>query len=207
MGDVVEMKRKVSAQVTRFGHVFRVEYQIGPNCEISDSAAALYVDDTFSVWLSVDFDEADQNVAMLDIDDADHIVEPSMVGICPMTESSIDLQYLVESDEYMLTELTLALRAAIEARALVSGPCPAPSNIHPWERGRSVAALWCDHGQVIEKLPDLIAIEIKDAVEAMGLAMAEAVDSTHEVNRDECGNLLRNMIEDALEQWESEGHD
>lgn len=207
MGDLLEMKPKVKATVVRFGCTFRVEYQAGRTPELSEPAAALYCEDSLIAWLTVGFSARDWKSIVFDMDDETHLVSPQMVGMSPTTEAEEDLRFLLDAEEYLLVVLAGALGKAIEAAV---GPLEAPEaspeardprHLHPRERGRRALAAWHDHGRVEEMLPDLIAVEVYDAIEAMGMSLADTLDDDPDVPREGCGNLIRAMVEGAIQEW------
>lgn len=207
MGDLLEMKPKVKATVRRFGCTFRVEYQAGRNPELSEPAAALYCDDSLIAWLTVGFKDRSWEAIVFDLDDETHLVTPQMVGMSPTTEADEDLRFLLDAEEYLLVVLARALGVAIEAAV---GPLEArepskgardPRHLHPRERGRRALAAWHDHGRVEEMLPDLIAVEVYDALEAMGMSLADALDEDDDLPREGCGNLVRALVEGAIQEW------
>jgi len=206
MGDVVEMKRKVRAQVARFGHTFRAEYQAGGHPSQADPQAALYVDGAFFAWLAVGFHVLDWKALYLDLDDDHVLVPPDMVGMSPTTEDTKDHRFLLEAEDYILALLTEGLVRALGASE-TGGEEPQgtvdPRNLHPRERASRAVAIWHDHGKDEERLPDLIAIEIYDALDGMGMTLADAVDEHIEEGgeRTECGDLIRALVDDTLQAW------
>lgn len=209
MGDVVEMKRKTTAQVVRFGHTFKVEYQAGRTPELSDPAAALYLDGTLLAWLTVGFSDNAWGAVVLDIDEDVHLIDPPMIGMSPTTDNELDLIFLLDTEAYLLTTLTIALGSTLaaslappEARSPDVSP-PDHKHYHPRERGRRAHAAWHDHDRVDDLLPDLIAVEVYDAIESMGMALADVVEEHIEEGGDrrECGQIIRSSVELAIETW------
>ena len=209
MGDIITMKPKIKAAVRRFGCVFQVEYQIGKSPELSEPAAALYCEGSLIAWLTVGFAARAWNAIVFDIDDETHLVTPYMVGMSPATEDEEDLQFLIDAEEYLLVVLAKALGVAIEAAVGAldsperSDSAPDPRYLHPRERGRRVLESWHNHGRVEQMLPDLIAIEVYDALESMGGLLADALDEDESTPRGECGNLVLAMVESAIREWRS----
>jgi len=78
---------------------------------------------------------------------------------------------------------------------------PDPRNLHPRERALRAVAAWHDHGKDEKRLPDLIAIEIYDALDGMGMTVADSLDEDEDVPREECGDAVRNLIEETLQTW------
>ena len=210
MGDVVEMKRTVKAQVQRFGHYFRVEYRAGVSPEQSDPQAALYLNNVFFAWLGVSLPTGEWKDVFLDLDDDYTLVEPQMVGMCPSTENVADHKFLIETEEYILALLADELGGQLDASAEPKKddtPAPDPRNLHPRERGHRVVEVWHNHGAEPAQLPDLLAIEVYDALEGMGMALADAVDEhiADGGERRENGNLIRALVEDTLQRWHGGG--
>ena len=204
MGDVLEMKRKVEAQVHRFGHHFRVEYQAGGHPSQADPQAALYVDGVLSEWLLVGFHVLDWKALYLDLDNDRVLIPPDMVGMSPTTEDAKDHRFLLEAEEYLLALLTEGLVLALGASETPEEEPQStvdPRNLHPRERAARAVAIWHNHGKDEERLPDLIAIEIYDALDGMGMTLADAVDEAKDVLRDDCGELVRALVEETLQTW------
>ena len=206
MGDVVEMKRKVETRVRRFGHEYRVEYRAGTSPKITDPMAALYIDGELFTWLGVRFIEDDWGSIDLAIDDDYMLVTPEMVGMSPTTEDEKDHQFLIEAEDYLLALLITGLSGALGAvERPGEGPSstPDPRHLHPLERASRAISTWHDHGRVEKMLPDLVAAEVYDALEAMGMSLAEAVDEHIEEGgeRTECGKLIRALVEEAIQEW------
>lgn len=204
MGDVVELKRKVIEQIARFGHTFRVEFQAGRTPELSDPAAALYLDGTFLAWLMVGFAANDWGAIVFDLDDEVHLIDPPMVGMSPTTEETTDLKFLLETEEYILVSLANALGRTLTKTQEPLTPTPGtttfapdPRYMHPRARGRRVAATWHDHGAVDTMLPDLVAVEVYDAIEGTGLVIADFLDEHDGV----LGDRVREIVEAMIQDW------
>lgn len=208
MGDVLEMRCKVGVEVHRFGHHFRVEYRAGRHPSQADPQAALDIDGAFYAWLSVGFHALDWKALYLDLDNDRVLIQPEMVGMSPTTEDTKDHRFLLEAEEYVLALLTEGLVRALGASETAeerTQEVPDPRNIHPHERASRAVAVWHDHGKDAKRLPDLIAIEICDALEGMGMTIADALDEDEDVPREECGDAVRNLIEETLQMWRGEG--
>lgn len=212
MGDVVNMMRKVAAQVVRLGHTFKVEYRAGQTPELSDPAAALYLDDVFLTWVTLGFATDDWRAVVLDIDGDHNLIDPTMLGMSPTTVDDRDLSLLLDVEDYVLTLLSQSL--GNELAKIMTPPSELenydPENalqLSPQGRGQRVLAAWHDLGEAIDVLPDLIAIEICDAVEITGFAMIDVLedtpDGTCDSAREQCASLLQEMIESLLVQWRS----
>lgn len=204
MGDVVEMKRKVEAEVHRFGHHFRVEYRGGGHPSQADPQAALYVDGAFFTWFAVGFHVLDWKALYLDLDNDHVLIRPEMVGMSPTTEDTEDHRFLLETEEYITALLTKGLVLALGASEKAepkSQEASDPRNLHPHERALRAVSVWHDHGKDEERLPDLIAIEIYDALDSMGMTIADALDEDEDVPREGCGDAVRDMIEETLQAW------
>jgi hypothetical protein len=203
MGDVVEMKRKVTAQIARFGHAFRVEFNAGRTPELSDPAAALYLDGTFLAWLTVGFAANDWGAIVFDMDDEVHVIDPPMLGMSPTTEEATDLKFLLEAEDNILTTLATDLGSVLSKTQELPEPhvvaefLPDPRLLHPRARGRRVAAAWHDHGAVEAMLPDLVAVEVYDVFESTGLILADFLDEHDEV----LGDRVREIVEAMIQDW------
>ena len=207
MGNVIEMKRKVTAQIARFGHSFRIEYQVGRTPELSDPAAALYIDNIFHTWATVGYADRAWEALSLDLSNDVALLEPRALGMSPTTENPSDLSFLFDAEEYLLSLLDHALRLAVVRVSVALPPLPDADqplpyleSCHPQERGRRVAETWHNHGSVEEMLPTLVAIEIYDALEILGVALADTLDET-DVPREACGDFVRTLVEQAIQDW------
>lgn len=211
MGDVLEMKRKVETKVHRFGHTFRVEYLAGVSPKESDPAAALYVDGEQLAWVEVGFAADAWTALVLSADEERILVRPEMVGMNPTTEDVADHKFLIEAEEYVLHLLSvelgrlLARERASEGAESADEAQPDPRYLPPHDRALRVLETWHNHGREDEHLPGLIAIEIYDALESMGMALADVVDEHIEEGgeRTECGELVRGTVLTAIGEWKS----
>lgn len=208
MGDVVEMKREVKVQVNRFGHLFGLAYRAGRTPALSDPQAAVYLDGKFFAWAAVAFHMDRWSEIFVDLDEETILVSPEMLGITASSEDEADQRFILDTEEYVMRLLNEALAAALnkgsdpEVDEGASEPVPDPRNLHPRTRGLRAVEVWHNHGKDEEQLPDLIAIEVYDAIEGMGLSLAEALDEIDDsVPREECGNLVRALVEDTLQAW------
>jgi hypothetical protein len=206
MGEVVKMGRKVSAQVNRFGHVFSVEYRAGKSPTRTNPEAAIQVDGKFFAWLTVSFDEWKWSGINVELTQDLVLVTPEMVGAPPSSEVVSDHRFLLEAEEYILALLNTELASKLSA---LDEPVPEapvgsvqdPRSLSPWDRGLRVAQCWHDEGKVEDSLPSLVTIEIFDALEAQGAAIADSLDDSKDVPREECGNVIRVLVDDTLATW------
>lgn len=205
--NVQEMKIPTIAQVTRFGHTFKVVHRAGNTPAASDPQAALYVDESLLGYLAVGTPLDDWSEIFLDRPNSDDslMVTPEMLGMREGTEDGADHRFLIEAEEYLLALLADELSRVHGA----SPPGPSetlempldPRNLHPRDRAERVMEIWHNHGRDEAKLPDLIAIEIFDALEGMGMTLADSLDEEEGVDRDQCGDFLRGLVEATFQEW------
>ena len=204
---VTEMKMPAVAQVTRFGHTFKVVHRAGNTPSASDPQAALYVDTALLGYLAIGTPLGNWSEIFLDRPNGDEslMVTPEMLGMRPGTEDGADHRFLVEAEDYLLA--LLADELSVVHGAAPPGPAESlempldPRNIHPRQRADRVMEIWHNHGKDESKLADLIAIEIFDAMEAMGMTLADSVDEETDVERDQCGDLIRGLVESTFQEW------
>ena len=207
MGEVVKLGRKVSARVNRFGHIFSVEYKAGRSTTRTNPQAALSIDGQFFAWLTVAFDGPRWEDINIELAQELVLVRPEMVGAPPATEGVEDHRFLIEAEDYIIGLLNAMLAEQLRAfeEPLPEGaeaPVPDPRAVTPIERGLRVVQEWHDSGKNEEHLPMLVAIEVFDALEAQGLAIADSMDdSKDEVPRDQCGAVVRALVDDTLNAW------
>jgi hypothetical protein len=207
MGDVVKLGRKVSAVVNRFGHAFSVEYKAGRNTKRTNPEAAIAIDGKFFAWLTVTFDGPSWSDINVELAQEMVLVTPEMVGAPPSSEMVTDHRFVLEAEEYILSLLNESLAEQLRAfdeplpEANVE-PVQDPRATTPWERGLRAAQLWHDSGKNEDQLPALLAVEVFDALEAQGMAIADSLDEAiDEVSREQCGALVRTLIDDTLNTW------
>ena len=212
MGELIEMKRKVSVSVRRFGCDFRVDYRVGRTIELSDPQAALYRDNAFLAWLSIGHSNAQWSEIYLDLNDdlGDDVllIQPEMLGMNPSTDDVMDVQFILEAQDYLLSLLGNVLGRELVKTietlpVLESGEVTvtSPRMMHPRERGQRVAETWHNNGQDMGSLPVLVALEVYDAIEGFGFALADEVDER--INED-LGVDIRHLVENALIEWRDE---
>lgn len=204
VGEVLEMKRKIDASVFRFGKVFRAEMQVGPTPESCDPHASLTIDGNFLCWCSVGFHEDDWSEVYLDLSNEHRLLDPSDLGISDTTEDQLDFRFLAEAEEYILVLLNEGLARKLVTTATEPNEEPeAPEKtfLTPIQRGARVVRVWHNHGQSIDQLPELVSIEIFDALQHMGESLGELLDDNPDVERGLCGNLVRAAVSDTLAEW------
>jgi hypothetical protein len=206
VGEVVKLGRKVSAQVNRFGHIFGVEYKAGRSTTRTNPQAALSVDGAFFAWLTVAFDGPRWEDINIDLAQELVLVRPEMVGAQPATKGVEDHRFLIEAEDYILGLLNAMLADQLRAfdEPLPEGAVPVqdPRAVTPMDRGLRVVQEWHDNGKDEGQLSMLVAIEIFDALETQGLAIADSMDdSKDEVQRDQCGAVIRALVDDTLNVW------
>lgn len=195
------------AQVTRFGHTFKVVHRAGNTPSVSDPQAAIYVDTDLLGYLAIGTPLDDWSEIFLDRPNGDDslMVTPEMLGMRSGTEDGADQRFLLEAEEYLLALLADELSrvhgaAPPEPSEALEMPLD-PRNLHPRMRAERVLDIWHNHGQDETKLVDLIAIEIFDALEGMGMTLADSVDEETDVDRDQCGDLIRGLVESTFQEW------
>jgi hypothetical protein len=206
MGEVLEMKRKVRVSVNRFGHVFSVEYRAGRTPQSSDPQAALQVDGRLLAWLEIGYHESAWSEIHLDLSDDHILVTPAMLGIVNATDDLTDHRFLSEAEEYVMGLLNEALAKKLaepfEETEETEEDDEGDEPLSPMERGMRVLTVWHNHGRDEEQLPELVAIEVYSALEEASGAIAIALDtSQEEVPREQCGNLIRELMASTLEAW------
>jgi hypothetical protein len=207
VGEVVKMGRKVSAQVNRFGRTFEVEYKAGRNTKRTNPEAAIAVDGKFFAWLTVAFDGPSWADINIELAQEMVLITPEMVGAPPSSEIVIDHRFLLEAEEYILSLLNDSLAEQLRVfdeplPETATDPVKDPRAVTPWERGLRASQLWHDSGKNEDQLPSLVAVEIFDALEAQGMAIADSLDDAiEEVSREQCGSLVRTLVDDTLNTW------
>lgn len=208
--NVVEMKRKIAVSVNRFGQVFSIEYRAGVSPKSSDPQAALYVNGAFLAWAPVVFhDPADWSEVSLDIADAHTLLSYSMLGMPSGGGDLADTRFISEAEEYVMNLLRDGL-----AKRLTDTPPEAGApeeeqeepTLSPYDRGRRAVAVWHNHGKNEEQLPELIAIEIFDALDEMGVGLGAMLDE-EKIPRKRCGSAVREVVAEALSGWHAEQFD
>lgn len=204
MGDVVDLKHTIAAQVSRFGHVFKVIYRIEVSPTIIEPQATLFVDRAPVGVLALSIVSNDRTVIVLELARQDQeLVTADMLGL-PTTEDRVDQVFLVEAENYILGLLAEELERALGQLSWPSegAAVPDPRHLNPYERGDRVVTSWHNAGKAVELLSDMVAIEVFDALEAMGHALADALDDSDEP----CGYLVRDLVRTTLTAWR-EGDD
>lgn len=203
MGEIVEMKREIKVQVNRFGHLFGLSYRAGINPQSSDPQAAICIDGTFCMWAPIAYNAPKWSEIYVDTDQEHVLITPEMLGISATSEDPSDHRFLLDAEEYVLSLLNDQLIAVLD-RTATEDPqedSSAPGVLHPRVRGLRVVENWHNHGRVEEQLPDLITIEICDAMDTLGRTLAEVLDESDEVPRSECGNFIRAVLEETFQTW------
>lgn len=203
------MKKDVNVEVRRFGCSFRVNYRAGRTVDTSDPQAALYRDDGFLTWLGVGSLTAEWSDVYLDLDeslsDKCVLVEPEMLGMAPTTEADIDLMFILEAQDYVIELLGTAFRQKLSDTDVSITQCKTPvvdpRMMHPRERGLRVAEIWHNHGCEKETLPILVTLEVYDAIEGFGYALADLVDTDQDVTSEDKGTYIRNLVDGAFKAW------
>jgi len=203
------MKKDVSVEIRRFGCSFRVNYRAGRTIDASDSQAALYRDDVFLTWLGVGSLTAEWSDVYLDLDeslsDKCVLVEPETLGMNPTTEEDIDLMFILEAQDYIIELLSNAFRQKLSSTDVSITHCQTPvvdpRMIHPRERGLRVAEIWHNHGCEKETLPILVTLEVYDAIEGFGYALADLVDTDKEMTSEGKGGYIRDLVDSAFKAW------
>lgn len=209
MGEVVAMQRKINVAVSRFGRVFELEFKAGPNPRACEPAAALSVDGAFLAWCAISFHDPDDwdevHVALAD----DHrLLNPGDLGISEATEDEMDFHFLAEAEDYVMGLLNEGLAQKLADTAREPGAEPEEEDdaplMSPHARGKRVVDVWHNHGKQENQLPELIGIEIYDALQSMGLALGDLLDADPEIPREQCGTFVREMTSEALDSWRAE---
>jgi hypothetical protein len=174
----------------------------------SERAAAISVDGVVCGWCEVVFaDDYDWSQFTIDMSDDHPLINPPDLGIDENTESEEDLLFLTDAEEYILRRLNDELSRELLTRNYSVPPSaedysdlslPNPS---PQERSRRVVRLWQEHGSELEHLPELIAIELYDAVQGLGPALKDLLDETPEVSRESCGSFVLHTLHSVVDHW------
>jgi len=211
MGDVVELKRRVVASTHRFGHYFEIAYRAGRTPATSDPQAGLSVDGELRTWLHAGYGDDSFNSLVLVLDSDAEVVTPETIGASPSLWDSFDYHFLANTEAYLLQLLTLALRTKlgdmpVDVETVEEMEPPETEAPSAWDRGVRAATLWHDTGRVDAALPELVAIEICNAVEYAGRAFAVMLDeSVSTIPREECGDFVEGMAISLTEMWREGG--
>jgi hypothetical protein len=208
------MQRKISVSVKRFGHRYELEYRAGRTPETSEPAAAMKIDGTFFAFITVGYHDPEKwSEVTIELPDDRPALHPADLGMHPSTEDEADFGFLSEAEEY----LTALLNRGLAQRLMETSQDPnAPAteeeedealSLTPHDRGHRVVEVWHNHGAPEHLLPDLIAIEIYDALEHVGNAVGNLLDGAEDVDRGQCGEFVRTTVTDALRAWKHVGDD
>lgn len=208
MGDVLEFRRTVKVAVRRFGSTFEAVLHAGPTPAESDPEVAIYCDRVFCAWAAAEWLTSRWEDLALDMPDDQAFVQPGMLGI-PPSEYDVDTDYLMDTEDYVLTLLRDELARQLVAHygaaeeAQLSTPARTPT---PRERAMRILHLWHNHGHVEGHLVSLIAIEIAAAAEELGEAVASglAVGLEEGGRPDDIIEAVRGLVAGKLGQWERE---
>lgn len=194
----MDKKMKLTAQVRRFGHTFRVEYDT--TSTKLDNRAALYKDDQHIAWLGVSvLESSDTPTVIFDVSDDYEITLPQMFGMSEVTKDAPDHKFLLEAEDYLMMLLSQALSeklTQIEWEDKVIDP----RSLHPEMRARRIIEDWHNHDNATKHLPKIIAIEICDVVEGFGYLLADYIDLI-DIPKENCGDVIRQYIQETLETW------
>jgi hypothetical protein len=199
------MRRKIEVSVHRFGRRFELVYYAGPTPEQSDPSAVVKVDGESIGIATIIYHEPEWNeVNVMDLPDQYQLLSPSDLGINTVTEDLTDHRFMTDAEEYILTLLNEELARKLTARNVEEPPTEEQSDealmLTPLDRGKRVVDVWHNHGGKIEQLPDLVAIEIYDAVEHVGHALGDMLDES-DIEREACGEFVRGIVSEALISW------
>lgn len=212
VGELLEMKKKISVVVQRFNHSFRVEYRAGRTPETSDPHVALYRDDVFVTWLAIGVPSptsTDWSNLYLDLDDTLNedsvLITPEMLGMNAATENGDDINFLLEAQDYILALLAYALGRELEKIESPKEKRNTPVEnfilMHPRDRGLRASEVWHNHGKDDKTLPVIIALEVYDALECFGLMLAGMAESDQEVTYPGVGSYIQGLTEGMFRMW------
>ena len=209
MCNVIEMKRQMIAQVSRFGHIFRAEYMAGPTREQSDRQAAFYCDGKLIAWLQAGFHLDDWGELYLQpADENTPLLSLEMLGLPPHSENENDAVFMLNAEMYIVgllnTELARKLIETSKEPGLEEDDSTDDSwLLTPLERGARVVEVWHNHERHAELLPQLVAIEIYDALDVMGFVLAKTLDEADDLEPGQCGEMITHMVATMLSEWHS----
>jgi len=209
MGDLVAMQRKINVSVSRFGRVFALEWKAGRTPRMCEPAATLTVNGEFLAWCAIAFhDPDDWSEVYVSLSDDYRLLHPNDLGISESTEDDMDFHFLAEAEDYVMGLINEALAQKLSDTAREPGAEdeePSEENdplaLTPLDRGKRVVSVWHNHGERKDQLPDLISIELYDALQCVGLALGDVLDADQGVPRDQCGAHVRETVAEALETW------
>lgn len=210
MGDVVEFKRVINAEIRRFGRAFRAKMHTGPSPQESDPQVAIYVDGTVVTWATAEYLTAQWAGLTLDLGDDQAFIEPGMLGMTNVVESDTDVDFLMDAEDYVLTLLRDELVRQMVAYYGPEEDTPLnqllAKTLTPRERALRTISLWHNHGRVDDHLPLLMAIEIANAAEEMGEAVAVSLEEELEAQGEptDVADMVRELIDDTLSRWQKE---
>lgn len=210
MGDVVEFKRVVVAEVRRFGRAFKAKMHTGPSPQESDPQVAIYVDGVLVTWATAEFLTLQWSGLTLDLGDDQAFIEPGMLGMANVAENDADVNFLMDAEDYVLSLLRDELVRQMVAQYGPEEDTPLnqllAKTLTPRERALRAIGLWHNHGRVEDHLPLLMAIEIANAAEEMGEAVAVSLEEELEAQNEptDVVEMVRGLIEDTLSRWQKE---
>jgi hypothetical protein len=216
MGTLVDFKLPITVEIRRFGHVFTATYDYGPKPSLSAPEAKFFIDGSVVSYLKATYDKDVWTEWYLEPGDLEQpLILPEVLGMSEDTRNQEDLEFLFTAEVYILDALTSKVITTI-GRLNTSKPTDAPGAqvvspriVSPRDRGHRVTQAFHDSGKNISLLPQIVAIEVADAIDCMGFLLSEYIDEEQKDKGGafQCGECVRDCIVDLLDAWNTETSD